>query len=213
MFNKITDYYWVVPFKVVPLFQQLEHFVNAAELQTQRIDRVKKLISKNVGRLHNYSFDLHKIHFIKLFSDAHFYFICIGQIHRLLEQINLELNNSSMNTLKGKFNSLFSKEIRDHLEHIDERALGKMKGKSVTPAMKKKWMSDFLNFSGNKLTFGGVGYEISNDRLEELKEIYKEFISIIHNDYAMKNENFIEQQLGLRRMKKLKKLARNFNVE
>ncbi len=204
MINKATKYFRVVPQNMILLLVKLEDYVNAADLQVQRIERVKKSMSKD--RTPNYNFILQRVHLNKLFSDAHFYFICIGQINKLLNQIDSELKNPNIKQLKVKFTQQFNKEIRDHLEHIDERAVGKMKGEPHADI--NKWKSNFLNFSGDKLSFGRVKYEVSKKSVRELKKIYEEFIVIIHNDYALKDPKFIQEQKRDKQLKKMDSFAK-----
>jgi len=204
MINKATKYFRVLSHNMILLLIKLEDYVNAANLQVQRIERVKKSISKNISSKYNST--LQRIHLNKLFSDAHFYFICIGQVNKLLNQIDSELQNQNIKNLIKKFKQQFNKEIRDHLEHIDERAIGKKYGKTNTNM--NKWISDFLNFSGDKLSFGGVKYEVSKKSVRKLNKIYEEFILIIHNDYALKNPEFIKEQQRDKQIKKILRFAK-----
>jgi len=197
---KVSEYLRAIPDNCFLLFYKLEQFFNAAEIQVQRIQRVKKSMFRRIKRK---LYGVNRGQNVKLFSDIHFYFICLGQISKLLEQIDKQLKNKSIEELKQKFGEEFKSEIRNNLEHIDERAVGKRFGNPHADAA--KWKRDFGNLDGDNFTFGGEKYEISKEKLKSLWKVYDELISIIHHEYGLKNPNFVKELEMMQRSKKLSK--------
>ena len=83
----------------------------------------------------------------------------MGQINKHLRQLCLVLRNASLVEIGRNFKATFPQEIRDHLEHLDERAVGRTLSKgevtAAPPELVQAWKSDFINFQGDKLSFGG----------------------------------------------------------
>ncbi len=166
----------------------LETYINGAIIQLNRLNRTRKTIdynlkelisSRSIGRIKK-DFNLTRLH-----CDYHFYFICIGQIHKLIETIGEVLEDQGIKKVLAKFDREFPIEIRDHLEHIHERAQGKKYKKDIGH------ISDFGNFVGNGFTFAGKSYTVDAKSLTNLKLIYKELINVITTNYASKDSNFI----------------------
>jgi len=101
------------------------------------------------------------------------------------------LNNKRLHKINLKFKKEFSRDIRNDLEHIDARAVGKKKiGRKEVDI---GFVRDFKNFSGNNLTFNGKSYPVNKEALNKLKSIYREIIQVIHKDYALKDKNYVER--------------------
>ena len=66
-------------------------------------------------------------------------------------------------------------------------------------------ITDFINMRGDNLTFNGQSYPVNRTALNTLKRTYKEIISIIHNDYAVNDANFVAQQARDRKSKQIQK--------
>ena len=65
------------------LLSLVEEYVNGVEIQIRRIDRTRKDILKSLQSRHGFEKTKSKTFWNRqkrLFHDAHFYFICIGQI-------------------------------------------------------------------------------------------------------------------------------------
>jgi hypothetical protein len=184
------------------LLHELETYVNGAIIQLSRLKRTRKtmdfklkeLIGKNgpIGRIKK-DFNLTRLH-----CDYHFYFICTGQIYRLLEAIGEVLDDKDIKDLFDKFARKFPIEIRNHLEHLHERAQGKMYKKYIGH------ISDFGNFVGDGFTFAGKFYSVGEKDLTDLKLIYEELIDIIDTNYASKDPNFIWREQSNRFIARLR---------
>ena len=174
------------------LLSLIEEYVNGAELQIRRIDRNRNSIRKSLESkcaFESTKLATHQRRQRRLFHDAHFYFICIGQVSKSLDRLGKRLGNPKLKKASARFNREFSREIRNDLEHIDARAVGKKKkrGREVDIGP----VRGFKNFAGDKLTFDGKSYRVNKDSLNRLKSIYRKVIDIIHEDYALKDANFV----------------------
>lgn len=141
----------------------------------------------------------------RLFHDAHFYFICIGQVNKSLCRLCKRLDNTRLKTTRTLFSKEFSQEIRNDLEHIDARAVGKKKKGSREVDI--GFVRDFKNFAGENLTFNGKSYAVNKASLNRLKSIYKQIIRIIHEDYALKDAIFVGNLIRDRQIAKVTKAA------
>lgn len=169
------------------LLYNIEKYVNGAILQAQRVNQERRVHFKKYLGLKLAFFRRRE----KIFLDAHFYFVCVGQIEKNLKRLKNQLMNNKLNKIYQEFQINFDSAIRNDLEHIDARAVGKAKlEKEVDEKTKGQWMRDFVNFQGDKLSFGGKQYTINNESIKKLKNIYKNIISVIREDYALKDENF-----------------------
>ena len=120
-----------------------EHYVNGVIMQSVRIQRARKIIDKKLRKeldsVKNapYTFKSRKPDFSlpKLYCDYHFHFVCIGQINKLLGRLEKELQSPDIEAIHTKFEKLFGEDVdlRNDLEHIDERAIGEKCGKSIPP--------------------------------------------------------------------------------
>jgi len=193
------------------LLHLLETYVNGAIIQLNRLKRTRETIECNlkellgkrrlVGRIKK-DFSLTRLH-----CDYHFYFICIGQIHRLLETIGEILDDQDIKNVSVKFNQKFPIEIRHDLEHIHERAQGKRKKRYIGH------ISDFGNFMGDRFTFAGKSYGGGANNLADLKLIYEELISVINTNYASKDPDFIWREHSNKFITKLKRDIKKKGIE
>lgn len=184
------------------LLYNIEKYINGAILQVGRVEKERKAhFKKFIG--------LPIAHFRRLdniFLDAHFYFICIDQIDKNLKRLIGQLGNKNLEIICQEFQTDFDSEIRNDLEHIDARAVGKTKfEKDVDGNTKRSWMVDFVNFQGDKLSFGGRKYAINKDSIKKLKKIYQKLIRTIRADYALKDKNYVEMEKALRMTRYFKK--------
>ncbi|MCH6575899.1 MAG: hypothetical protein IH795_12005 [Bacteroidetes bacterium] len=179
----------------------IEEYVNGAELQIQRIERTRKLANKSFNNVNNINWNRYRNQHLKIFCDAHFYFICIGQVNKCLETLCKELKNKRLSKVKSEFKNTFSQEIRNDLEHINERAVGKKYGKSIGV------IRDFKNFANDNLTFNGKKYPVNKKSLNKSKLIYKNIISVIHEEYALKDQNFVNSMNRNKHINKIKRIA------
>lgn len=134
MYELASKYYFVFKdTKIGLLLMLMEEYINGAELQIRRIERTRKLYRKTFQLpkgIENINRTTFKNRQLKIFCDAHFYFICIGQVSKCFERLSAELKNTKINTINSEFQKNFSREIRNDLEHIDARAVGKKKERS-----------------------------------------------------------------------------------
>ncbi len=175
------------------LLHELEVYVNGAIIQSTRINRTRKLIDKNIRIARNnrrktqrqYLKNKKDFSLTRLGCDYHFYFICLGQVGKLLKQLSVLLDDGDLRNEYLKFRRKFDQDIRNHLEHIDERAVGRIRGQDIGH------ISDFVNFPGDSLSFNGKKYPVNKEKLAELKTIYEEVIKILHDNHASKDEEFL----------------------
>jgi len=187
------------------LLHELETYVNGAIIQLNRLKRTRKTIDCKLKELNRTGrnrptgpikkdFNLTRLH-----CDYHFYFICIGQINKLLKTIGEVLDDQDIKNLFDKFDRKFPIEIRDHLEHLHERAQGKKYKRYIGH------ISDFGNFVGDRFTFAGKSYSVGVKDLTDLKLIYEELINIINTNYASKDPNFISREQSKRFIARLRR--------
>jgi len=188
------------------LLSLVEEYVNGVEIQIRRIDRTRKDILKSLQSRLEFERTKSRTHWNRqkrLFHDTHFYFICIGQISECLEKLCGKMNNQKLNKIRSNLNKEFSHEIRNDLEHIASRAIGKKKkGRSEVDI---GFVQDFKNFSGDKLTFNGKSYPVNKEQLHKIKSIYKKIIAVIHEDYALKNAHFVNSLATEKHIEKIMK--------
>lgn len=192
--------------KAILLLLELESYFNGAAVQTARLERTRKTINNNMRELREarkQGKDIHK-KFDKDFSgklhrDYHFYFTCIGQINKLLKRLCEVLDDNDFKTVhkdfKGKFGTAIT--IRDDLEHIDERALGKRKKEYIGH------IADFGNFVGDSFTFHGRMFPVNKEKLKELDQIYKKIINVLYKNYGSKDPHFIRMEQTERQVKEI----------
>ena len=123
----------------------------------QRIEREAKKLGKDIPKFKKV-FSSARLH-----CDYHFYFICIGEINKLLKRLCEVLDDNDLKTINESFNEKFGTAItiRDDLEHIDERALGKRKKEDIGH------ISDFGNFVGDSFTFHGKKFPVNKEMLKD----------------------------------------------
>ena len=205
VFDRASKYAFVLDFQSFLLLHLIEEYVNGAELQIHRIDRTRGVIRRSLaGRefFEQTGIATHNRRNRRLFHDTHFYFICIGQVSKSFKQLCERLRNPRLKKLRERLDREFSREIRNDLEHLDERAVGKKRGVDIG------FIRDFKNFSDDKLTFNGKSYPVNRASLNNLKSIYKELVRIVHEDYAMWDPKFVEREQRDRHTQKLNKAAR-----
>jgi len=202
MFNIASKYHFVFSnLNINILLMLIEEYVNGAELQIRRIERTRKLANKNLKDVNKINWTTYRNRHLKIFCDAHFYFICIGQVSKCIETLCKELKNKRLSKIKSEFKNTFSQEIRNDLEHMNERAVGKKHDKSIGV------IRDFNNFANDDLTFNGKKYPVNKKSLNKLKEIYKNIISVIHEEYALKDPNFVNMINRSNQLKKIRRIA------
>jgi len=186
------------------LLLELENYANGAIMQITRIDRTRKAIEKKLQGMKFIKDDKH-IHkstrkdfaLTRLHCDTHFYFICIGQINKLLKRLCEVLNDCDLKVVYHKFTSKFNKDIRDDLEHLDERAVGKKKRQYIGH------ITDFCNFPGDSFSFNGKQYPVNKGSVKELTQIYKEVIDVLYKNYGSKDPHFVWMEQSERQSKEL----------
>jgi len=209
MYDLASKYFQVFKdFHIILLLMLMEEYVNGAELQIRRIERTRKLDRKTFQSplgIQKINRTALKNRHLKIFCDAHFYFICIGQVSKCLERLCAELTNAKLKAVNSEFQKTFSREIRNDLEHIDARAVGKKKKGRKEVSIGD--IRDFKNFFNDKLTFNGKAYPVNKESLKRLKNLYKKTILIIHTDYAVKDPYFVYNMSMDQDLKKVVKKA------
>jgi len=141
---------------------------------------------------------------LRLYCGYHFYFDCIGQINKLLNRLSKELPSSELKSIHTKFTEIFGEDIglRNDLEHIDERAIGEERGKTIGP------ISDWGNFAGELSSFAGREHAVNKQQLNKLTQIYEEIIDVLRKNYASKNQGFVLREQMEQRARQSESLLR-----
>jgi len=195
------------------ILYHLEHYMNGAIMQSARIQRTRKTVDKKLRQELNsaettpYTLKSRKQDFslLRLYCDYHFYFDCIGQINKLLRRLKEELQSPDIERIHNEFAKIFGKYavLRDDLEHIDERAIGKKRGKPIDP------IGDWGNFLGESFSFAGKEHVVNNQTTTKLKQIYVEIIDVLHKNYASKNQGFVLREQMEQRARQSESLLRH----
>lgn len=187
------------------LLLELENYVNGAIMQTARLERSRKAIDERLWEemasikdaKYTYKFRKKDFSLGRLHCDYHFYFICIGQIRKLLKRLCEVLNDPDLDRVYTKFEGKFNKDVRDSLEHLDERAVGKKRGQDIGH------ITDFGNFPGDRFSFDGKEFPVNKESLRELKDIYEEIINVLYRNYGSKDPNFLWREQSERQRREL----------
>ena len=128
MFDEASKYTFVLKdIQSIMLLNLIERYVNGAELQITRIDRTRTLIKNSLSPYEAFERTRTETHHRRqriLFHDAHFYFIYISKVGKGFKRFCDRLESARLYKLCAKLEKEFSREIRNDLEHIDERAVG-----------------------------------------------------------------------------------------
>lgn len=193
------------------LLMFLEKFVNGALLQIKRVERTKR---STIARLNRGQRKFPTAAMEQLFMDAHFYFICIGQVNKFLKQLARCLDNPKLKKLRSEFEQDFRQEIRNHLEHLDERVVGRhVKGGKLVdaaPEIVSAWKQDFVNFRGDKLSFGGKQYAVNAEAAKRLRGFHMRVIAVIREDYALKDRRFVADEMREKDLRKIMGWSQKF---
>jgi hypothetical protein len=192
--------------KAVLLLMELEGYFDGAAAQTARLGRTRKTIirklqehreARKLGEHTNKKFNFG--YFERLHHDYHFYFICISQINKLLKRLCEVLDDDDLKKVHENFKKKFGTAItiRNDLEHIDERALGKRKKEDIGH------IADFGNFAGDSFTFHGKKFPVNKEKLKELDQTYKEIINVLYKNYGSKDPHLIWLEQSERWVKKI----------
>lgn len=209
MFNLTSKYHFVFDdMQINLLLMLIEEYVNGAELQVCRIERARRVSQKTLFStrgLRNINWTTYRKQHVTIFCDAHFYFICIGQVNKCFRRLCEKLQNRNLKEIYSEFKITFSQEIRNDLEHIDARAVGlkRIDGKDIAIGH----IQDFKNFSNDNLTFNGKAYPVNKEALMKLKDLYLKIISVIHKDYALKDDKFVYNMANEKRLKRIVRIA------
>ncbi len=186
------------------LLSTFERYVNGAIIEMKRLDKIRENIAKEFALLRSGKFgnrSRNNFNLTYLACDTHFFFLCIDKCHKLIEQLAIELNDPDIKKLKIKLDAIFDiSTIRNHLEHIEQRCIGYQNLPDEQKKIKKP-IYDFGNFIGDSFSFNNKKFPSNKKSLEELKQIYKDLIKILHNKYAIKDPQFFQ---NLERDKRLK---------
>lgn len=186
-YEEFIDFSFYIPSRRASvLLMLLEEYTNQAIEQYERINDGNKKVKELANDLDSHKSDIKTVQTIHheiiranklIFSDCHFYFISINKVSELLfkfyevtgfeEIVDILENNKSYFQMYDK--------IRNHYEHIEERTTS-IKKEFEKP---KRYLQDFGNIQGNKYSFGGEQYDISQNSIDNLRKIYENLVSII----------------------------------
>ena len=190
------------------LLSTIEKYLNGAIIEMRRMERVRKAMIKKAKER---AFSRKCFSSTYLACDTHFYFICVDKIINSWLKLSEELNDNDIKKLQKKLNERFPKKIRNHLEHIDSRCVGKIKhGKEVDWEEFKKPILNFgcFHLDSGSFSFGSEKYSTNKESLSFLKQSYKELIEIIYKKYASKDPNFLEDEKQERLIKDIRKFLK-----
>jgi hypothetical protein len=210
MFDLVTKYCFYLDkdrgksLELFLLLHTLEKYVNGAIIEMNRLEKTRKFITKKLADLRSKGYRSSKqkdFQLTYLGCDTHFFFICIDKCYKLIRQLSLELNDQDIKKLKTRLNKIFDiATVRNHLEHIEDRCKGYLSPKDKKKR-KKTNIQDFGNFVGNDFSFNYKKFPSNKKSLEELKNIYRDLIKILHNKYASKDPGFVERMKAEERVK------------
>lgn len=194
--------------KCLLLLYYLESYVNGAIIEMRRLNRTRQVIKKGIQKSLETRGRRKNFHLTYLAKDTHFYFICIDKVYKLLSSLSDELNDSDIKNLETKLNSIFDiKTVRGHLEHIEQRCLGRFPREDKSTIAK----NDLGNFIGEDFSFGGKKFPSGVGSVNELKKIYTDLLEILESKYASQDPSFVWRQQSEERykqiMQKLKKMG------
>lgn len=194
--------------KCLLLLYCLESYVNGAIIEMKRLNRTRQVIKNDIQKSLKTGGRRKNFHLTYLANDTHFYFICIDKVYKLLSSLSAELNDSDIKNLEAKLNSIFDiQTVRDHLEHIEQRCLGRFPREDRSKIAK----NDLGNFIGEDFSFGGKKFPSGMGSVDELKKIYTALLEILERKYASQDPSFVWRQQSEERykqiMRKLKKMG------
>jgi hypothetical protein len=185
------------------LLYELETYVNGAIIETDRLIRTRKVIDNRMkmymDKIEQRPTNKKDTNLLKLHLDYHFYFICIGQISKLLKGLVEILDDQDLKNILVEFDSKFPKEIRNDLEHINERARGRKFNKDIGH------ISDFGNFAGDSFSFDGKMYHINKESLGYIKAMYKAVLNTLYRNHASNNPDFMRMEQMENQSKKIQR--------
>jgi hypothetical protein len=209
MFNLASKYNFVFSdCQANLLLMLIEEYVNGAELQISRIEKTRKLVRKtlhSIRSVQHIDMKTYRTHHLKIFCDAHFYFICVGQVNKCLKRLCGKLGNKNLNKVYSKFQTTFKQEIRNDLEHIDGRVVGRKKKGGRERSIGS--VRDFKNLSNDNLTFNDKEYPVNKESLDQLKRIYEQIITVIHEEYAVNDASFVNNITRDKRLQTITRIA------
>lgn len=213
MFDLATKYYLHLDkdssksLELFLLLHSLEKYVNGAIIEMTRLEKTRRVITKRLSNLGRHGNIPKKKDFqlTYLACDTHFFFICIDKCYKLITQLSLALNDVEIKKLKAKLNKVFDiTTVRNHLEHFEDRAEGYLSFRDKKEK-RKTHIRDFGNFIGNDFSFNNKKFPSNRKSLEELKNIYRELIKILHDKYASRDSRFVERIAQEERIKTIQK--------
>ncbi len=185
------------------LLSYLENYVNGAIIEMRRLSRTRGEIKRKFLGLLKFWNKKRDFHLTYLLNDTHFYFICIDKVYKLLTALSNELDDSDIKKLVTKLERTFDIDtVRGHLEHINQRCLGRFPRKNIDKFAK----NDLGNFMGDSFSFGGKKFPSGKDSLSELKNIYIELLGILEEKYASQDPAFVWRQQSEERSKQIMKM-------
>lgn len=149
----------------------IEKYVNGAILVHERIKKNKAKVAATKWP------ESFKLPLETIFLDVHLYLICWDKVYKLFMKLIEVVGDSSLESLLNEYNSVFIKysDARHHLEHIDERLVGKKRGR----ASQSKLKNDLGNLSGDYYTFWGEKYDVGDKSIKQLHDFYGKLIDCV----------------------------------
>lgn len=195
--------------KCLLLLYYLENYVNGAIIQMRRLNRIRKAIKKDIQNSLKSLTKRKSFHLTYLANDTHFYFICIDKVYKLITAFGKELDDSDISSLAIKLDNVFCINIvRNHLEHIEHRCLGRFPREEKGKIAK----NDLGNFISDDFSFGGKKFPSGVGSVNELKKIYTDILEILERKYASQDPGFVWRQQSEERYKQIMRKLRKMGL-
>lgn len=179
------------------LLDTMEHYVNGAIIQFNRIQSTMMEISKNIeeveqstkilediwkiedSKLHSQKLKefyeerenkskIRGINIKTLFLDIHFYLICVDKVQNLIEKLAKKENNEDLTNLYNSLRPQF-KPYNDMRNNLEH----------IEDRAKPKYARDFGNYINGKFTFGGEECDITQVSLNLICDSYEKVLECV----------------------------------
>lgn len=155
------------PGTIISLYS-IDGALAAAKRQQRRIARGKRQIARGLLSLSRGT----------LFADVHFYVICWARIAKLSQFISRTTRFRRVGLVLRRYHPELDEmiQLRDHLEHFEERLPGGTKREQLQQP------NDLFNMADDHATFGGHKFDVGPNSLKVLRAIVAELRTAVMFD-------------------------------
>lgn len=167
----------------------IDKYLIGAQNQFRRIKRLKTTLDRGFLKP-GVSIVSRQRAMTEIFIEVHFYFICWDSIRKMVAFLRSHSGFKVINEIYKRRKKLLEDygAARDHLEHYNERLLGRRKGKALSNP------SDMGNLHGYIYSLGGEKYDVGPDSLKRLKKIVKDLNAQICKEGMIRYRKINEQE-------------------